>query len=209
MPMGNACFTDGSPQPLYFPPDPPTHPGLFKGMAVILEECGYVSVHNICAECVGFKCPKDPDGEHGRCCCRCILFNEPDFVNVPSLLSSLCAKNSVPAIFLPKFSPELNPIEQCWGYAKRIYREFPPSSAIEDVIKMLERHSLLSLWNAFRSELTPSTPPCIALTVSTGSEIGLSVMRIVTRKFLMAVNLLGQAATSTVTVRFPILNPRK
>ncbi len=75
--------------------------------------------------------------------------------------------------------------------------------------KMLERHSLLSLWNAFRSELTPSTPPCIALTVSTGSEIGLSVMRIVTGKVLMAVKLLGQAVASTVTVRFPLMQPRK
>jgi len=133
--MGDARFADGSPQPLYFPPDHPTHPGLFKGMAVILEERGYTGARKIRAECIGFKCPKDPDGKYGHCCCRRILFNEPDFVNVPSLLSSLCAKNNVPAIFLPKFSPELNPIEQCWGYAKRIYREFPPSSAIEDVVK--------------------------------------------------------------------------
>src|SRR5258708_12942532 len=43
----------------WLPPDHPTHPGLFKGMAVILEEC------NIHAECVGFKCPKDPNGEYG------------------------------------------------------------------------------------------------------------------------------------------------
>ena len=111
IPMGDARFADGSPQPLYFPPDHPTHPGLFKGMAVILEERGYTGARKIRAECIGFKCPKDPDGEYGHCCCRRILFNEPDFVNVPSLLSSLCAKNNVPAIFLPKFSPELNPIE--------------------------------------------------------------------------------------------------
>jgi hypothetical protein len=32
-------------------------------------------------------------------------------------------------------------IEQCWGYAKRVYREQPVSSAIED----LERNTLDAL----------------------------------------------------------------
>jgi transposase len=36
---------------------------------------------------------------------------------------------------LPKFSPELNPIKQCWGFSKRTYREFPPSSTIKDLIQ--------------------------------------------------------------------------
>ena len=31
-------------------------------------------------------------------------------------------------MFLSKFHCELNPIEQCWGYAKRKYREMPKSS---------------------------------------------------------------------------------
>ncbi|KAJ7787695.1 hypothetical protein B0H13DRAFT_2395179, partial [Mycena leptocephala] len=36
-------------------------------------------------------------------------------------------------------NPELNFIEQCWGYAKRIYRMFPPSSKEEDLTRnMLE-----------------------------------------------------------------------
>src|SRR5260221_14335535 len=43
--MCNAHFTDGHLQPLYYPSDHPTHPGIFKGMAVLLEECGY---HNAC-----------------------------------------------------------------------------------------------------------------------------------------------------------------
>ncbi len=120
---------------MYFPSDHPTHPGLFKGMAMILEEHSFVGVHSLWAECIGFKCLKDPDGEYGHCCCHHILFNQPNFTNVPSLLSTLCMENGIPAAFLPKFSPELNPIEQCWGYAKRIYRECPPSSAINDVIK--------------------------------------------------------------------------
>ena len=92
-------------------------------------------MHNTQAMCEGFKCKKGANGEYGQCCCCHILFNEPDFINVPSLLSSLCAKNGIPVQFLPKFSPELNPIKQCWGYTKWVYHECPPSLAIEDVIK--------------------------------------------------------------------------
>jgi transposase len=28
-------------------------------------------------------------------------------------------------VFLPKYHCGLNPIEQCWGYAKKRYREMP------------------------------------------------------------------------------------
>jgi hypothetical protein len=36
-------------------------------------------------------------------------------------------------IFLPKFHYELNFIEQCWGYAKQLYRLNPESSQ-EDIL---------------------------------------------------------------------------
>src|SRR6266849_1806241 len=71
----------------------------------------------------------------GNCCCRCVLFESPDFKSVPSLLTSLCDAYGVQVLFLPKFSPELNPIEQCWGFAKQKYREFPPSSTLEDLVQ--------------------------------------------------------------------------
>jgi hypothetical protein len=93
-------------------------------MAVILEERGFEGVQKVRAECSGFKCDKAVD----RCCCRRMLFNEPDFVNVESLLEITCKARGYAVIFLPKFHCELNFIEQCWGFAKRKYRLNPPSS---------------------------------------------------------------------------------
>jgi hypothetical protein len=44
-------------------------------------------------------------------------------------------------IFLPKFHCELNFIKQCWGFAKRIYRKYPPSKDE----KQLEQNLLSAL----------------------------------------------------------------
>jgi hypothetical protein len=113
--MTDANF-DGQPQPLYFPNGHP-HAGTFKGMATILEERGFDASKKL-AECKGFKC-RDANAD---CCCRRILYNQPDFVNVESLLEQACKSHRFRVIFLPKFHCELNFIEQCWGYAKRLYR---------------------------------------------------------------------------------------
>ncbi|KDQ11231.1 hypothetical protein BOTBODRAFT_162994 [Botryobasidium botryosum FD-172 SS1] len=142
--MGDGEFLDGSPQSFYFP-DGHELAGVFKGMATILEERGYSTINEkgkkLRAECKGFKCAKPPPGEVARCCCRRILYNEPDFVGVESLLEAACKARGFRAIFFPKFHCELNFIEQCWGYSKRVYREFPPSSTEED----LERNVLAAL----------------------------------------------------------------
>jgi hypothetical protein len=53
--------------------------------------------------------------------------------------SSITTKN--PLTHPEEFQPQLNFIEQCWGYAKRIYRLNPESSR-EDV---LERNALAAL----------------------------------------------------------------
>jgi hypothetical protein len=141
IPMVDACFSDGTPQPLYFPKGHP-RAGVFMGMAKILEERGFGDMSKVRAECKGFKCaPPSEIGGTQNCCCRRILYNEPDFTNVKSLLEERCKVLGIPILFLPKFHCELNPIEQCWGYAKRLYRLCPESSR-ED---QLEKNSLNSL----------------------------------------------------------------
>lgn len=127
----------GALQSLYFLDDHPTHPGCFKGMAQILVEHGF-SEEDFArrggkkAECAKFKCTDtSPDA---NCCTRRILFNQPDFTHVPSLLETSMQAYGIPILFLPKFHCELNPIEQCWGYAKRVYRLNPESSR-EDALQ--------------------------------------------------------------------------
>ena len=82
------------------------------------------------AECKNFKCALGAT----NCCCRRILYNQPDFANVQSPLEITCNARGFKVIFLPKFHCELNFIEQCWGYAKRLYRLNPESSQ-EDILK--------------------------------------------------------------------------
>jgi hypothetical protein len=121
--MADGTFADGSAQSFYFPDTHETSPGVFKGMAVILAERGYQNTSTLRAECKDFKCEKGAT----HCCCRRLLYNEPDFVQVESLLETTCKARGFGVIFLPKFHCEINFIEQCWGYAKRIYRLCPVS----------------------------------------------------------------------------------
>jgi hypothetical protein len=131
VPMANGFFADGTTQEFYFPLGHERE-GVFKGMAIILEERGYSDCcgrKGKLAECHQFKCPPGATD----CCCRRILYNEPDFVNVASLLEIECGARGFQVIFLPKFHCELNFIEQCWGCAKRMYRKFPASSREADL----------------------------------------------------------------------------
>lgn len=134
--MGDAKLPDGRPQSLYFPEGHPKA-GLFKGMVQILEERGYTGVAGLLAECPKFQCPPGAT----RCCCRRMLYEEPDFRNVESLVETHCRARGFEVVFLPKFHCELNPIEQCWCIAKAAYRQLPPSSLEAD----LERNVLASL----------------------------------------------------------------
>ena len=131
VPMEPGRFANGEPQPLYFP-DGHEKAGWFKGMTQILQERGFEAESKLRAECKAFQCP--PGGEI-RCCCRRFLYNQPDFKQVESVLEMTCRAKGVRVLFLPKFHCELNFIEQVWGCAKRVYREFPPSSKESDLEK--------------------------------------------------------------------------
>ena len=61
--------------------------------------------------------------------------------SVESFLESSCRARRFDVIYLPKFHCELNFIEQCWGYAKRIYRMMDPSSS-ESVLEQNVINSL-------------------------------------------------------------------
>jgi hypothetical protein len=121
--MGPGQLPDGTPQPFY------DGNGVFKGMTKILQEHGLHEESKLPAECKNFKCS---EGET-RCCQRRVLYNQPDFCDQESVLEGKCRARGFEVIFLPKFHCKLNPIEQCWGHAKRVYRQYPPSSKEADL----------------------------------------------------------------------------
>jgi len=125
--MHDATFGDGSPQSLYFNSGPQS--GLFKGMTVLLQERGLDEEAKLKAQCKNFKCPTG----NKNCCQRRVLYHQPDFVQEKSLLEQHCEERGYTVLFLPKFHCELNFIEQCWGFAKRVYRKFPTSSKEADL----------------------------------------------------------------------------
>ncbi|KAI0054857.1 hypothetical protein BV25DRAFT_1816438 [Artomyces pyxidatus] len=147
--MGDGTLPNGEPQSLYFP-EGHEQAGVFKGMLQILVERGFpkAQMEKLRAQCNKFKCPEVWDPAK-PCCCRRLLFNQPDFVNVPSILENHCHARGYEVIFLPKFHCELNPIEQCWGAAKRVYREYPPSAKEADLetnaLKALDSVPLLQI----------------------------------------------------------------
>jgi hypothetical protein len=142
--MADGMF-NGMVQSLYFLEGHPQE-GVFKGMAIILEECGFVG-------CVAMKVKGKKGGHSGRhtacadfklgcvtantpnCCCCRILYNQPDFVHVKSQLEQVCNAHGYQVLFLPKFHCKLNFIEQCWGYSKRVYQQYPASSKEADLEK--------------------------------------------------------------------------
>jgi len=126
LPMPPGKFSDGEPHDFY-------NNGVFKGMTRILQERGLTEEAKLKAECKGFKCPADKTA----CCQRRVLYNQPDFADEGSGLEILGREFGFEVIFLPKFHCELNFIEQCWGHAKRVYRQYPATSKEEDLEKNL------------------------------------------------------------------------
>ncbi|KZP15833.1 hypothetical protein FIBSPDRAFT_912399 [Athelia psychrophila] len=128
VPTEDGWFADGSRQSLYFEPGH-LQAGLFKGMSMILQERGLVEESQLHVECKNFKCPQDATS----CCCHRALYTQADFVNMKSLLEIKCEPCGFTVIFLPKC--------HFWGYAKRIYRQYPASSREAD----LERNLIMAL----------------------------------------------------------------
>ncbi|KAG0700911.1 hypothetical protein DFH29DRAFT_876281 [Suillus ampliporus] len=121
VPMAPGHLRDGTVQPLYFPTGHPKA-GWFKGMATILHKRGFEEEAQLRLECPSFKCPSD---KVGRCCCRRVLYQQPDFSG-----------------------------EQCWGCAKHEYHKCPPSQKDADlernVIKALDSVTLESMHKSQR-----------------------------------------------------------
>jgi hypothetical protein len=131
--MQDGQFLDGTSQSFYFPDSHP-QAGLFKGMRHIIQErishgANLPDPTKLLAQCREFKCLPGAT----ECCCRRILFNQLDFVAQKSKLEELCESRGYRITFYPKFHCEVSFIEQCWGFAKRVYREFPASSAEADL----------------------------------------------------------------------------
>ncbi len=91
--MHDGVLPDGSPQPLYFPADHP-RAGIFKGMQLILEECGIpAGVLKIKAMCSGAK--RFPCHDNvivpgmSPCCCWKALYDQPSFINQKSRLEEI------------------------------------------------------------------------------------------------------------------------
>jgi hypothetical protein len=108
----------GDPQSFYFPDDHPNYPGWFKGMEQIIRERGLWPEGGLPVECTG---PKRPEGQ-ASCCCRHILYTQPDFASQKPLLQEYVESRGHLCDFYPKYHCELNFIEQYWGAAKLRFR---------------------------------------------------------------------------------------
>jgi len=134
--MRNGRF-NGQEQKLYFPKGH-ENAGHFKGMAMILTERGY-NVADKRAQC-GKKFSNCLEGSKD-CCCRHMVYNEPDFIEEKALLETCCRRQEYPVRFFPKFHCETSFIKQCWGNAKRRYHLPAPLLKEDD----LERNYIASL----------------------------------------------------------------
>ena len=136
---------DNIPQDLYYPDNHPTMPGWFKGMEEIIKERNLWPACGLNAQCNGFKC------EPGKtdCCCRRLLFTQPDFTKQKSHLEEFIEGRGHICDFYPKYHCELNFIEQYWGAAKLVYRSTPKTKDMkemeENVVHALDSVPLLQI----------------------------------------------------------------
>lgn len=109
----------GERQSFYFPDDHPQYPGWFKGMEHIIRERGLWPEEGLPVVCTGHK---RPEGQAAVCCCRHLLYTQPDFTSQKPLLQEHIEARGHLCDYYPKYHCELNFIEQYWGAAKLQYR---------------------------------------------------------------------------------------
>jgi hypothetical protein len=152
--MRNGTLPNGDPQSFYFPKEHPSMPGWFKGMEVIIRERGLwpEGVDDFLAQCSNFRC--DPD--RTDCCCRRILFLQPDFISQKSQLQELVESRGHLCDFYPKYHCELNFIEQYWGAAKLRFHMAGRAATINEIVTLCEafgRWAIESVQQEFLSRL--------------------------------------------------------
>jgi hypothetical protein len=132
--MRNGRLPTGEPQPFYFADDHPSMPEWFKGMETIIRERGLWPERGLAAQCPEFHCPP------GRtdCCCRRLLFTQPDFEAQKSQLQEVIEERGHICDFYPKYHCELNFIEQYWGAAKFRYRAAHRPATAADMEKAVK-----------------------------------------------------------------------
>ena len=127
--MRDGQLPTGETQSFYFPPEHLTMPSWFKGMEVIIRERGLWPEDGLLAQCAGFRCPPGKTD----CCCRQLLFTQPDFLNQKPLLQEFVELRGHLCDFYPKYHCELNFIEQYWGAAKLRFRVAGRATTIEEM----------------------------------------------------------------------------
>jgi hypothetical protein len=143
--MRPSVLPNGTVQSFYFPDDHPATPGWFKGMEEIIRERGLWPKNGLRAQCPDFKCPP------GRtdCCCRRLLFLQPDFISQKSQLEEEITSRGHLCDFYPKYHCELNFIKQYWGAAKLRFREAKRAVTVKEmehvVIACLHQQSAILL----------------------------------------------------------------
>ena len=141
-------------------------------MEEILRERGLWPEKGLPAQCPDFKCPAG----HMNCCCRRVLFHQPDFAGQHSQLEELIESRGHLCDFYPKYHCELNFIEQYWGAVKAQYRVVPRAKTVREMentvkecldsvpLPQIRRSVLLSLF-------LPSFLCLIFISVHLGSQI--------------------------------------
>ena len=98
-------------------------------MEIIIRERRLWPQKELNAQCEGFKCVAGKK----NCCCRRLLFTQPDFENQKSHLEEFITSRGHICDFYPKYHCKLNFIKQYWGAAKLIYRSTPKTKDMKEM----------------------------------------------------------------------------